>query len=198
MTTFLESLNTTVLTEIRHLQAQYDQLWQSTVLEFSAQRESSRQEIVALSDRLSLLADETLFQKRIAILQSMLILLCLSLNVFTRAPSSSSSSFFGTASPRPSTPHDTAYAEFPSSPPSSKKKSSVNLARNSQLQTPTSSPSSSRPSSGYGKSGRGQENFRSSSQESRRRDGSRTKSVPGASNGGLKTTGHSNSTGDGG
>lgn len=199
MTTFLESLNTTVLTEIRDLQAQYDQLWQSTVLEFSAQRESSRQEIMALSDRLSLLADETLFQKRVAIFQSMLILLCLSLIVFTRATSSSSSSFSSSSSSsRPSTPQDAAYAEFPSSPPSSRKKSSANLARNAQLQTPTSSPSSSRPSSGYGKSGRGQENFRSPSQESRRKDGSGTKNVSGASNGGEKMIGRSNSIGDGG
>lgn len=201
MTTFLESLNTTVLTEIRHLQAQYDQLWQSTVLEFSAQRESSRQEIVALSDRLSLLADETLFQKRIAILQSMLILLCLSLIIFTRASSfSSSTSFFSStsSSPRPSTPHDAAYAELSSSPPSSRNKSSANQARNAYLETPNSSPSSSRPSSQYGKFGRGQENLRSPSQESRRRDRSGTKTASAASNGGVKTMGRSNGTSDGG
>ena len=201
MTTFLESLNTTVLTEIRHLQAQYDQLWQSTVLEFSAQRESSRQEIVALSDRLNLLADETLFQKRIAILQSMLILLCLSLIIFSRASSfSSSASFFSSASlsPRPSTPHDAAYAELPSSPPSSKNKSSANQARSAYLETPNSSPSSSRPSSQYGKFGHWQENLRSPSRESRRRDRSGTKTAPAASNGGVKTMGRPNGTSDGG
>lgn len=190
MTSFLESLNTTVLTEIRHLQAQYDQLWQSTVLEFSAQRESSRQEIMALSDRLSLLADETLFQKRIAILQSMLILLCLSLIIFTRTSSSSTSS-------RPSTPQNTAYADFSSSPPSLRNKSSANIVRNAQLETPTSSPSSSRPSSRYGKFGRGQENMRSLSQESHRRDRSGTKSPSAPVSGGVKTTGRSNGIGDG-
>lgn len=200
MTTFLESLNTTVLTEIRHLQAQYDQLWQSTVLELSAQRESSRQEIVALSARLSLLADETLFQKRIAILQSMLILLCLSLIIFTRASSSSSSSSSATSSPRPSTPyavastsrpstpHDAAYAELAPLLPSSRNKSTANLARYAHFDTPTPSSSSGRPSSRYGIFGREQEILRTPSEESSRRDGNGTKTTPAASNGGLKMT----------
>lgn len=190
MTTFLEGLNATVLTEVRHLQAQYDQLWQSTVLELSAQRELSRQEVVALSARLSLLADETLFQKRIAILQSMLILLCLSLVIFTRASSSS-------PSPRPLTPHDAAYAEFPSLLPSVGNKSSANLARYAHLETPTSSPSSSRPSSRYGIFGRGQEIWRSPSEESSRGEGNGTKTALAASNGGAKVTGRPNGTSDG-
>lgn len=200
MTTFLESLNATVLTEIRHLQNQYDQLWQSTVLELSAQRESSRQEIVALSARLSLLAEETLFQKRIAILQSTLILLCLSLFIFTRASSSS----FVSVSSRPSTPHDSSTnAESPSLLPSPGNKSSTNstnpTTRHVQLATPTSSPSSSRPSSRLGIFGRGQEaSMRSPSEESSRRDGNGngTKTGPAAGGGRMKMNGRLNSTGD--
>lgn len=208
MTTFLESLNATVLTEIRHLQAQYDQLWQSTVLELSAQRELSRQEVVALSARLSLLADETLFQKRIAVLQSMLILLCLSLIVFTRASSSSSpspsssspsapsSSSSASFSPRPSTPHKAAHAEFPSLLPNSGNKSSAKPASHAHnLETPTSSPSGSRPPSRYGIFGRGQESSRSSSEEFSRRDGNGTKTAPVAGKGKLKMSRRSHGTG---
>jgi hypothetical protein len=40
-TTFLESLNTTVLGELREFRLQYEQIWQSTILELSSQREQS-------------------------------------------------------------------------------------------------------------------------------------------------------------
>ena len=166
MTTFLESLNATVLTEVRHLQAQYDQLWQSTILELSAQRDRSHHEVSALGVRLNVLADEVVFQKRVAILQSMLILLCLSLVIFTRVPFLSS--------PRPSTPHDAGYAEFSSFLPSVEGKSSANLARYGPLETPTASPSSTRPSSRYGIFGRGYDIFKSPSEESGRGSGSET------------------------
>ena len=83
-TTFLETLNTTVLTELRDFRHQYDQIWQSTVLELSSQREQSQHEVLALSARLSLLADEIVFQKRMAIVQFGLILLCLGLIIFSR------------------------------------------------------------------------------------------------------------------
>lgn len=191
MTTFLESLNTTLLNEVRHLQTQYDQLWQSTVLELSAQRELSRREVGALSARLSLLADEMLFQKRIAILQSMLILLCLSLVIFARFPFSSSSS------PRPSNPHDGSYVEFPSLLPSARNKSSASLARYAHLETPTTSPSSTRPSSRYGIFGRGQEIFRSPSEESGKGEGDGIRTATAASHGGAKGTGSPNGTAEG-
>ncbi|KAL9117664.1 MAG: hypothetical protein Q9187_005798, partial [Circinaria calcarea] len=66
-TSFLETLNTTVLNELRDFRLQYDQIWQSTVLELSSQREQSQREVIALGGRLSILADEILFQKRMAI-----------------------------------------------------------------------------------------------------------------------------------
>ncbi|KAL8907402.1 MAG: hypothetical protein Q9207_001452 [Kuettlingeria erythrocarpa] len=81
---FLEILNSTVLTEIREVRTQYEQIWQSTVLELSSQRQHSQGEIAALSARLTLLADELLFQKRIAVMQFILILVCLALALFSR------------------------------------------------------------------------------------------------------------------
>ena len=125
--TFLAILNSTVLTEVREFRTQYDQIWQSTVLELSSQRHQSQIEIAALSTRLTLMADELLFQKRIAILQFLLILLCLGLALFSR----------GSAG--------VDYLEHVVN------KSSVNLSRYaSNLDSPPGSPSSTRPPSRYG------------------------------------------------
>ncbi len=134
-TAFLETLNTTVLTELRNFRNQYDQIWQSTVLELSSQREQSQHEVFALSTRLSLLADEIVFQKRIAILQSLLILLCLGLVIFSRS---------GSASP---------LSELSPSVQRAIKTPSVNLTRSdTQFETPLASPSSERRPSGSGSS----------------------------------------------
>ncbi|GJC95472.1 sad1 unc domain protein [Colletotrichum higginsianum] len=64
---FLDSLNHTVLSELRAVRQQYDQIWQSTVIALESQREQSQRETVALSSRLNILADEVVFQKRMAI-----------------------------------------------------------------------------------------------------------------------------------
>lgn len=143
-TGFLESLNTTVLNEIHAFRNQYDHIWQSTVLELSSQREQTHDEVIALSARLSVLADEIVFQKRMAILQFVLILLCLGLVIFSRASSSSSTALL----------HGVV------------DKSSANLARYTHFETPRSSPSSTRPSSRYGIFGRGPSYARSPSEES--------------------------------
>lgn len=143
-THFLESLNTTVLNEIHAFRNQYDHIWQSTVLELSSQREQSRDEVIALSARLGVLADEIVFQKRMAILQFLLILLCLGLVIFSRPPSSSSAAFLQSVVD----------------------KSSANLARYTHFESPRSSPSSTRPSSRYGTFGRGPSFARSPSEES--------------------------------
>jgi hypothetical protein len=82
--TFLDSLNKTVLSELRTMRTQYDQIWQSTVIALETQREQSQREIVALTSRLNVLADEVVFQKRMAILQSVLLLACLVLVIFSR------------------------------------------------------------------------------------------------------------------
>ena len=83
-TTFLDYLNTTVLSELRDFRQQYDQLWQSTVIELEMQRERYQQESAAINARLGILADELIVQKRISILQMILILICLGLVLFTR------------------------------------------------------------------------------------------------------------------
>ncbi|KAK1640282.1 UNC-like C-terminal-domain-containing protein [Colletotrichum phormii] len=82
---FLDSLNKTVLSELRTVRQQYDQIWQSTVIALESQREQSQRETVALSSRLNILADEVVFQKRMAIVQAILLLSCLILVIFSRA-----------------------------------------------------------------------------------------------------------------
>ncbi|KAI2471665.1 hypothetical protein F4781DRAFT_386272 [Annulohypoxylon bovei var. microspora] len=81
---FLDTLNKTVLGDLREVRTQYDQIWQSTVIALETQREQSEREIVALSSRLGVLADEVVFQKRMAIVQSVLLLGCLVLVIFSR------------------------------------------------------------------------------------------------------------------
>ncbi|RYP08270.1 hypothetical protein DL764_002004 [Monosporascus ibericus] len=80
---FLDKLNKTVLGELREVRTQYDQIWQSTVIALETQREQSEREIVALGERVGVLADEVVFQKRMAIAQSALLLICLVLFVFS-------------------------------------------------------------------------------------------------------------------
>lgn len=82
--TFLATLNTSVLAELKSYRVQYDQLWQSTILELESHRESHEAEMGAVSARLSLLADELVWQKRMAVVQSTLLLLCLGLVLFVR------------------------------------------------------------------------------------------------------------------
>ena len=142
-TTFLETLNTTVLSELREFRLQYDQIWQSTVLELSSQREQSQREVVALSTRLTLLADEILWQKRLIYVQFGLILLCLGLVIFPRN---------STGSP--------AYLELPLLQ-NMVTKPSASFARYLNLD----SPPSSRPGSRYGLFSRGVSHLRGPSND---------------------------------
>jgi len=84
-TLFLENLNSTVLAELRRFGLQYDQMWQSTVIELENQREESHREIAAVSARLNVLAEELVFQRRMSIVQSVLLLLCLGLVILSRS-----------------------------------------------------------------------------------------------------------------
>lgn len=84
VTNFLENLNQTVFSELRGIRMQYDQIWQSTIIALETQREQSERDIVALGTRLNLLADEVVFQKRMAIVQAVLLLCCLFLVIFSR------------------------------------------------------------------------------------------------------------------
>ena len=83
-TSFLESLNTTVLSELRQFRQQYDQIWQSTVIELESQREQYQREVLAMNARLGVVAQEVVFQKRVSIIQTVLVLLCLGLVLFSR------------------------------------------------------------------------------------------------------------------
>ena len=83
-TNFLDTLNSTVFTELRGFRQQYDEIWQSTIISLESQRVESRREILAITSRLNVLADEVVFQKRMSIVQSMLLLLCLGLVIFSR------------------------------------------------------------------------------------------------------------------
>lgn len=87
--TFLQNLNDTVIAELKGFRQQYDQLWQSTVIELETSREQYQREMSALSTRLTLMADELVFQKRMAVVQSTLLLLCLGLVLFVRSGTSS-------------------------------------------------------------------------------------------------------------
>ena len=80
----LETLNHTVLAEMRSMRDQYEQLWHSTIVALETQREQNEQDAVALSARLNLLADEVVFQKRMAMAQAVLLLSCLFLVIFSR------------------------------------------------------------------------------------------------------------------
>lgn len=132
--TFLDTLNTTILDEMRGFRNQYDHIWQSTLLELSSQRAQSQQEIVALGSRLTILADEVVFQKRIAMLQFLLILVCLGLVLFSRSSSSVS-----------------AYLELPPVIQHAFNKSSSGPSSYvAHFDTPPVSPSSTRPPSRYG------------------------------------------------
>ncbi|CAD0109856.1 unnamed protein product [Aureobasidium uvarum] len=81
---FLENLNTTVFAELQDFKQQYDQLWQSTVIELDNHRDQYQREIHAVSVRLSIVADELLFQKRMAIAQMTVMMVCLGLVLFVR------------------------------------------------------------------------------------------------------------------
>ena len=87
---FLENLNATVFAELQDFKQQYDQLWQSTVIELDNHRDQYQREIHAVSVRLSIVADELLFQKRMAIAQMTVLMVCLSLVLFVRTGASAS------------------------------------------------------------------------------------------------------------
>ncbi|KAJ8611438.1 hypothetical protein MRB53_037957 [Persea americana] len=88
-TAFLSNLNNTVMAELAGFRQAYDQLWQSTVIELEGQREQHRREMTDLSSRLTLVVDELVWQKRMGIVQSTLLLLCLALVLFARNGNSS-------------------------------------------------------------------------------------------------------------
>ncbi|KAI5806543.1 UNC-like C-terminal-domain-containing protein [Peziza echinospora] len=84
-TAYMEAFNATLQAELSGYRQQYDQLWQSTVIELESQRRQSETEILAVSSRLALLADEVIYQKRMSYVQSLLLLVCIALVIFTKS-----------------------------------------------------------------------------------------------------------------
>lgn len=82
---FLDHLNSTVMLELKSFRTMYDQLWQSTVIELESMKERQKTEMGEIGTRLSLMADELVWQKRMAVVQSTLLLLCLGLVLFVRS-----------------------------------------------------------------------------------------------------------------
>ncbi|KAL5003154.1 hypothetical protein BDV10DRAFT_191035 [Aspergillus recurvatus] len=129
--TFLDNLNVTVVNELKQFREQYDQAWRSVALEFEHQRIQYHQEIHSLSAQLGVLADEIVFQKRVAVIQSIVVLLCFGLMLFTRG-------LAGGYIDLPSVQNmvSRSYSLRPSSPISG-------------LGSPPGSPGSTRPTSSY-------------------------------------------------
>lgn len=127
--TFLENLNVTVMNELRQFREQYDQVWKTVALEFETQRIQYHQEIFSLSAQLGVLADELVFQKRVAVIQSIMVLFCFGLVLFSRGAMSSYMEF-----PSVQNMVSRSYSLRSSSPPFS---------------SPSMSPSSTRPSFTY-------------------------------------------------
>jgi Sad1 / UNC-like C-terminal len=126
---FLDYLNGTVLNELRDFRQQYDQLWQSTVIELETQREQSQREVITIKTQLGILTDELLFQKRMAVIQCILVLLCIALVLFPRGAMNS-------------------YLDYPLLQNMLTRSATLKV-RGSFLDTPNQSPESTRPNSSY-------------------------------------------------
>ncbi|KAM5505957.1 hypothetical protein McanMca71_002725 [Microsporum canis] len=82
---FLENLNSTVLQELKEFRQQYDHLWHSVFIEFEQQRQQYHREVFSVAAQLGVLADELVFQKRVAVIQSIFVLVCFGLVLFSRS-----------------------------------------------------------------------------------------------------------------
>lgn len=140
---FLDKLNNTVLGELREVRILYDHIWQSTVIALESQREQTENEIVALSTRVGVLADEVVFQKRMAIVQSVLLLGCLVLVIFSRGFAGSAveayyPSQFLTSPSRIATPIP------PSTPKARLQRTRTNMGPSGDHNSPNTTPAMSR------------------------------------------------------
>lgn len=81
---FLENLNMTVVNELKEFREQYDYVWRSVAFEFEHQRVRYHQEVHAMSAQLGVLADELVFQKRVTVIQSIMVMCCFALVLFSR------------------------------------------------------------------------------------------------------------------
>jgi hypothetical protein len=81
---FFEDFNNTVTTQMRIFQQQYTRILLSTVDEMEAQRVRVNRDMMALSSRLSLVAEEVTYQKKLGIAQAVILLMILIFVITTR------------------------------------------------------------------------------------------------------------------
>lgn len=84
-TNFLSTLNATVTAELDNFRREQERLWEGVVIEMEVQRRMQEREVLMLGQRLGVLAEEVVWQKRVGVVQSTLLLLCLGLVIFTRS-----------------------------------------------------------------------------------------------------------------
>ncbi|KAJ5933723.1 hypothetical protein N7454_006052 [Penicillium verhagenii] len=126
---FLENLNVTVLNELKEFREQYDHVWKSVAFEFEHQRLKYHQEVHSISSQLGVLADELVFQKRVTVIQSIMVLCCFAVVLFGRGSGNN-------------------YMEFPRVQRMVAR--SYSLRSSSPLYaSPSASPGSTRPTSSY-------------------------------------------------
>ncbi|KAJ6107417.1 hypothetical protein N7523_008740 [Penicillium sp. IBT 18751x] len=130
---FLENLNVTVLNELKEFREQYDHVWKSVAFEFEHQRMRYQQEVTSISSQLGVLADELVFQKRVTVIQSIMVLCCFALVLFSRGSVSNYMEF-----PRVQRMVTRSYSLRSSSP---------------IFASPSASPASARPDSSHHESG---------------------------------------------
>jgi rubredoxin len=130
---FLENLNVTVLNELKEFREQYDHVWKSVAFEFEHQRVRYQQEVTSISSQLGVLADELVFQKRVTVIQSIMVLCCFALVLFSRGSVSNYMEF-----PRVQRMVNRSYSLRSSSP---------------IFASPSASPGSTRPASSHRETG---------------------------------------------
>lgn len=82
---FLASLNASVTTELEKFKSDYERLWEGVVIEMETQRRQNEREILAVSDRLRVMAEELVWQRWVGVVQSTLLLLCLGFVIFAKS-----------------------------------------------------------------------------------------------------------------
>lgn len=81
---FFNEFNKSVVDQLELFQTQYSNLLMQTVYDLESQRRRSDRDVSALSSRLSLLADELVYQKKVGLAQAVVLLVILAFVIITR------------------------------------------------------------------------------------------------------------------
>lgn len=90
---FFNEFNKSVVDQLEMFQTQYSNLLMETVYDLENQRRRSDRDVSALSSRLSLMADELVYQKKIGLAQALVLLVILVFVIITRGTQVDSYSF---------------------------------------------------------------------------------------------------------